>query len=189
MIEQTKTLTIEEFVRKYDEAPFEIINGRLIPVHPPLYGHSKAIKRIYDAILFYNQEHYYGEVFTETTFIIEYQTDWVAGSRVPDVLFVRKERLKAYEAETENSDLKPLALVPDLVVEVVSKNDTYSDVNEKIDAYLDDGVELIWVVDPQRKRVAVYEGNDQPVMLGEGDSLSGGDVVPGFELKVSEVFS
>jgi Uma2 family endonuclease len=188
MVELTKPLTIEEFVQQYDKAPFEIINGRFIPVHPPLFGHSKAIKHIYDAVLLYNQEHYYGEVFTETTFIIQYQTDWVAGSRIPDVLFVRKDRLKAYEEETEDVALKPLALIPDLVVEVVSKNDTYSEVNEKIDVYLDDGVELIWVVDTQRKRITVYEQGKQPITLGESDSVSGGAVIPGFELKLSVVF-
>ncbi len=188
MIERTDTLTIEEFVRRYDEAPFEFINGRFIPVHPPLFGHSVAIKHIYDAIFLYNHEHDYGDVFTETTFVIQYQTDWVAGSRIPDVLFVRKARLHAYEAETEDSHLKPLALIPDLVVEVVSKNDTYSEVNEKIEIYLADGVELIWVVDTQRKRITVYEPDKQPVTLGEGDSVSGGAVIPGFELKLSEVF-
>lgn len=188
MVELARPLTIEEFVRRYDEAPFEIINGRFIPVHPPLFGHSIATKRIYDAILFFNQEHYYGEVFTETTFIIQYQTDWVAGSRIPDVLFIRKDRLKAYQDETENAALKPLALIPDLVVEVVSKNDTYSEVNEKIDVYLDDGVELIWVVDTQRKRITVYEQGKQPVTLGNGDSVSGGAVIPGFELKLKVIF-
>ena len=188
MIERTEQLTIEEFVRQYDEAPFEIINGRFIPVHPPLYGHSIAIKFIYDAIILFDHDHQFGEAYTETTFILEYQPDWVAGSRVPDISFFRKERLTAYRASQENYRDKPLALIPDLVVEVVSKHDTYSEVNEKIDAYLDDGVELIWIVDTQRKRITVYETGKQPITLGESDFVSGGAVIPGFELKLSTVF-
>jgi Uma2 family endonuclease len=72
-------------------------------------------------------------------------------------------------------------------VEIVSPNDTYSKVTEKVDLYLEDGVRMVWVIDPQRSKVTVYTA-DQQTTLGEEHTLSGGDVIPGFELTIRALF-
>lgn len=188
MVERARELTIDEFMRLYDEQPFEIINGERKMMSPTKFGHSKISKRIYDALLLYCLSHGLGEVFFETVFILEDKPDWVEGSRTPDVMFVSKERLAAYEAQMQDINDKPLILVPDLVVEVVSPTDRYSDVDEKIDAYLADGVKMLWIVDPQQEKVKVYEiGKAQPDTKRTGDTISGGEVIPGFAIKVSDI--
>ena len=188
--EQTKALTIDEFTRLYDEAPFEIIHGKWIPMSPTKFRHSRVSKRVYDAFLRYTDRHDTGEVFFETVYILEDRPNGVEGSRVPDVMFIRKESMARYLADTTDAEDKPLILVPDLVVEVISPTDSYSDVAAKIEAYLEDGVSIIWVFDPQRKNVAVYQGGSrEPLIHRAGDILSGGDVAPGFELAVSNIFA
>jgi len=157
---------------------------------PTKKRHCKISKQIYDKILYYLVEHEVGEVFFETTYILEDKSDWVAGSRVPDVSFYELERYNKYESENPDSDDKPFILVPDLAVEVVSPKDSYSKVNTKIEMYLSDGVRLLWIVDPQNKTIAVYEsGNNIPKTLRDGDTLSGGLVLPEFVLDVGAIFA
>lgn len=190
MAERTKIrMSIDEYVARFEEQPFEIINGEIWAMTPAKKKHSKISKRIYDRILFFLSEHDLGEVFFETAFILEDVTDWVAGSRVPDVMFYECNRYDAHEAENPDDEGKPFILVPDLVVEIISPTDKYTEVNQKLDAYLGDGVKLIWIVDPQRKTISVYEGSDTPKTLREDDTLTGGDVLKGFELGVKEVFA
>lgn len=189
MAEQVKIrMTIQEFMERYEEQPFELIRGEIWEMSPVKFGHSESAKIIYDGIYDYLKENPIGAVYSETVFILEDKTDWVDGSRVPDVMYVEQTRLDQYRAANPDYRDKPLVLVPDLVIEVISPKDSYSKVNEKIEAYLSDGVRLLWIVDPQRKTIAVYEGSDTPKTLREGDVLSGGAVLVGFEMGVDTVF-
>jgi Uma2 family endonuclease len=72
-------------------------------------------------------------------------------------------------------------------VEVVSENDSFPSLQRKVETYLRDGVRLVWVVDPDSARVTVYQGNRFQT-LTKSDTLSGADVIPGFELKLAELF-
>ena len=190
MAERTKIgMSLDEFMVRFEEQPFELINGEARDVTPAKKKHSKISKHIYDRILFYLVENDIGEVFFETTFIIEDKTDWVGGSRIPDVSFYEKSRFDEHEKDNPDDEEKPFILVPDLVVEVISPTDKYTDVNTKVDTYLSDGVKLIWIVDPQRKTIAVYEGNDTAKILRVDDTLTGENVLPDFELSVKDIFS
>lgn len=77
---------------------------------------------------------------------------------------------------------------PDLAVEVLDPNETYSEVEEKIEDWLMAGTRAVWIVNPKRQSVAVYRSMKDVMHLSEGDELEGGDVVPGFRCKVSEIF-
>ena len=182
-------LLLKDFLDAFAEQPFELINGRQRIMPPVKFGHSSLTKLLYDVLLFFLHNKELGDIFMETAFVIQHQTDWVSGSRIPDVMFIREARLNEYLSETEQADDKPLALVPDFVIEVVSPTDKYSDVNEKIEAYLTDDVALIWVVDPQRQTVSVHSSQSpQGILYRKGDILTGGDILPGFELAVSQLF-
>jgi Uma2 family endonuclease len=79
--------------------------------------------------------------------------------------------------------------VPYLVAEVVSPTDKFSELDEKIDAYLADGVRLIWVIDPQRRKAIVYRPDaEQPTHLSGAGVLDGSDVLPGFQIALSALF-
>jgi Uma2 family endonuclease len=77
---------------------------------------------------------------------------------------------------------------PDLAVEVLSPNDRRSVVREKIKEYVQHGVPLVWLVDPETRTVLVYEGNLRGLEFGDTDSLVGGSILPGFSCKVADLF-
>jgi Uma2 family endonuclease len=80
-------------------------------------------------------------------------------------------------------------LAPDLVVEIASPNDAYTELRDKVDEWLQAGVQVVWVVDPQRRTVEVFQP-DQPIrVLREGDTLTGDPVLPDFQLPLSELFA
>jgi Uma2 family endonuclease len=141
-----------------------------------------------EAFLAYERQTGRGEAFSEAPYVLVEAKNWVKGSRVPEVMYCSAERLKAYREQVPDWKSKPLILVPDLVVEVVSANDRYTDIQSKVEVYQNDGVNLIWVIDPHRQKVIVHQGNLQTI-LSVQDTLSGGEVVPGFEVPVADLFA
>jgi Uma2 family endonuclease len=83
-------MTMQEFIERFEEQPFELINGEIWEMSPVKFGHSQITKVIYDAIYDYLKENPIGEVFPETAFVLEDKSDWVEGSRVPDVMYIEK---------------------------------------------------------------------------------------------------
>jgi Uma2 family endonuclease len=83
-----------------------------------------------------------------------------------------------------------LSFAPELVVEVVSKNDTDYEIERKINHYKQVGVKLIWVVHPVSQTVGVYNlaNGMVPQIIGGGGELDGEDVLPGFKLAVKALF-
>lgn len=105
--------------------------------------------------------------------------------RIPDVSFISRGRLPGGKVPRD-----PIAdLVPDLAVEVVSKSNTTEEMQQKLEDYLTAGVRLVWYVYPLTRSVRVYTAIDQETTVGEGESLAGGDVLPGFTLPVSQIFA
>ena len=79
--------------------------------------------------------------------------------------------------------------VPDIAVEVLSPSDRWRDVQDKIDAYMDAGTPLLWIVDPRRQTATVYRPGQPPLTLRDlDDVLDGADVLPGFGVTLREVF-
>jgi Uma2 family endonuclease len=188
-------MPIEEFIRLYDaEGPFELINGERVPKMPNVAGHGEIIEILYLAIYSVVSAGQLGKVLREMPFVLSYSSNWVTGSRVPDLMYYIADRINAYKAATPDWKDKPYVLVPDLVVEVVSPNDDLGVLDEKIDLYLSDGVRAVWTVDPQRGKVAVYvlvldkPQTKQQTTLTRNDTLTGGEIIPGFEIKVSTIF-
>jgi len=103
--------------------------------------------------------------------------------RFPDVSFVACGRL-----EGERTPEGYLKLAPDLALEVVSPNDSAYEVEEKRVAYLRAGVRLLWVVYPPTRTVFVFRLTGSVAVLGEGDTLSGEDVLPDFSCPVARFF-
>src|SRR5687767_9865701 len=132
-----KPMTIADFVQLYEEQPFELIEGERIPLVPPVMLHVLLVKRLLLILSEYEKQTGRGEAFSEAPFILahEYDSNWVKGSRVPDLMFVSADRLKIYREQTPDWGSMPLLVVPDLAVEVVSPNDRYSAINAKVDRY------------------------------------------------------
>lgn len=104
--------------------------------------------------------------------------------RKPDVSFVRNGRLPD-EQPADGYD----KLAPDLAVEVVSPSDTVQELEEKISEYLAAGVQLVWVINPVLRTVAVHHPNRSITVLREGDELTAEEVITGFRCPVNALFA
>jgi Uma2 family endonuclease len=105
--------------------------------------------------------------------------------RVPDVCFISWERFPGGKLPQT-----PIpAVAPDLAVEVLSEGNTEGEMQRKLRDYFAAGVRLVWYVDPRIRTVAVYVSPEQRTLLSESDLLTGGDVLPGFELPLRELFA
>jgi Uma2 family endonuclease len=78
--------------------------------------------------------------------------------------------------------------IPTLVVEISSPSDVEEAVNEKIDQYLRHGVSLVWIVDPYFETVVVHERGQPPRMVNVNDALSADPYLPGFSVRVVDIF-
>ena len=108
--------------------------------------------------------------------------------RLPDVTYISATALPPGGLIPQESIG---SLPPTIAVEVISKANTAAEMHQKLQEYFDSGAKLVWMVYPVPKTVAVYEGpTDAPsVVLSETDTLSGGQVLPGFGMKLSVLFA
>jgi Uma2 family endonuclease len=102
--------------------------------------------------------------------------------RIPDVSFICWERLP------QDRDPMP-AVSPDLAVEVLSPSNTEREIQKKLDDYFTGGTRLAWIIDPVARAARVYHAPDQFTAIDQTGSLTGGDVLPGFELPLTRLFA
>ena len=102
-------------------------------------------------------------------------------ARAPDGAFVRAGR--------DASRRGYYAGAPDLAIEVLSPGDRPGYVREKVAEWLEFGTGAVWVVDPYARTLSIHTAGSAPVTLGEGDMLTGGDLLSGFELPVRDIFA
>jgi Uma2 family endonuclease len=82
-----------------------------------------------------------------------------------------------------------LEVIPDLVIEILSKHDTVEAISDKIDDWLGAGVQMLWIVDPFRRTVTIYQPGHDPTLLGEHGILEGDPIIAGFRCPVAEIFA
>lgn len=81
-----------------------------------------------------------------------------------------------------------IPVVPDLAAEVISPNDLAYEVDEKVEEWLAAGTLLVWVINPETRKVRVHPANGPEVILKPDDELTGGEVLPSFRCKVADLF-
>jgi Uma2 family endonuclease len=171
------------------EGFFEIIDGQQIRRMPNVAGHHELIYRL---MLLLNTHLTRigggGYVAGETPYITEERTDWVKGSRAPDVLYFTAERWAAYVARYPDWRARPFLIPPDLAIEVISPTDRFSQVSAKARVMIRDGVRLVWLVDPFERLAYLVTESGMVTIEAEG-ALDGGDVLPGFAVALAEVLA
>lgn len=105
--------------------------------------------------------------------------------RIPDVAFVSWARLPGQEMPK----VPVPELVPDLVVEVLSKGNTKEEMDRKRKDYLRAGVRLLWYVDPATRTASVFRADGSHLLLDQSQSLDGEDVLAGFSLSLPDLFA
>ena len=177
-----KPVTAEELLMMPDDGlRSELVRGEVRRMAPAGNVHGRLAVNVAAPLHQYVRENNLGVVFAaETGFKLASDPDTV---RAPDVAFVSRERI---EEVGEVEGFWPGA--PDLAVEVVSPNDLYTEVEEKVLGWLEAGSRMVLVVNPRNKTVSVRRHQAEVYVLAEGDALDGGEVVPGWELPVADVF-
>lgn len=105
--------------------------------------------------------------------------------RIPDVAFASWRRFPKRKIPRQ-----PIpALVPDLAVEVLSENNTETEMSRKVQEYFAAGVLLVWIIDPTNRSARVFTTPDQAILLTQNDDLDGGQVLPGFRLPLGDLFA
>lgn len=105
--------------------------------------------------------------------------------RAPDASWVRRERLEALNPDPA----KFLPMAPDFAVELRSASDSLKTTQQKMHEYIDCGVRLGWLIDPQNQQVEIYRQGKDVEVLPLPTSLSGEDVLPGFVLDLTQILS
>ena len=163
---------------------FELIDGELFEMSPPGWEHGTLAGEIYHYFRLFDPERKLGTPTVETGF---YPAEDRSTLLSPDVAFTSIARAP------ERIFKKWAPMMPDLAVEVVSPSNTMPQVRRKAAIFLQHGTQLVWIVIPDNKGVEVCrldaEGKIQSEIVGENSTLSGESVLPGFNLKLSLLFS
>jgi Uma2 family endonuclease len=160
---------------------YELIQGELRKMSPSGNEHGRIAANITRSLGQHVVDSDLGAVYAaETGFLIATNPDTV---RALDVAFVSQERL---DRVGPVQGYWPGA--PDLVVEVISASDTYTEVEEKVMDWLQAGAHMVVVVNPRKRVVKVHRSPNDVVTLTEGENLDGGEVVSGWSMAIKEVF-
>ena len=177
-----REMTVEDlYVMPDDGLNYELQAGMLVSEPAPGFRHGHVVAAIAELLRAHVKPQRLGVVLAgDSGFILARKPDTVRG---PDVAFVSKERF-----ERSGDTVKAFVGAPDLAVEVLSPSNTPLAMHAKVADYLAAGTRCVWVVDAEAQTVTVYRSLLGPYRLGEDETLDGDDVVPGFRVRVGELF-
>jgi Uma2 family endonuclease len=184
MATQLHTMTADELLAMPDDGiRRELVEGEIREMAPAGFEHSVVAANFATELNQFVRKHKLGAVGTaDPTFRLVGEPDTV---RVPDVAFVRRERIEQMGGLTKGF----VSGGPDLAVEVVSPNDRYTEVRAKVREYLAAGTAMVIVLDAEGRSATIYRPGRAPLELTESDVIDGEDVVPGWKLPVRDIFA
>lgn len=160
---------------------YELDNGELISMAPPGDQHGAVELSLAAQLKFQGDLRGYGKARSGDVGIILWRNpDRVVGA---DAVFIGNASLPI-----QRSPEGYLETIPDLVVEVVSKNDTRPYVIRKVSDYLAAGVKVVWVADPPSRTITEHRPGREPVVYRPENVLTIEDLIPGFQLQVADAF-
>jgi Uma2 family endonuclease len=176
----TAPITADDLLAMPADARYELIRGELVEMPPPPGSpHGKLTDRLASRASVFARDNDLGEGFSECGFLIERGPDTMLA---PDWAFVAKHRLPPKETK----GYFPLA--PDVVLETRSPSDSPREVALKAAQWIAAGVRMAWVLDGDALTLTIHRPNQPPRVLHAKDTLTGEDVLPGFELPLMKVF-
>jgi Uma2 family endonuclease len=161
-----------------DGRKYELVDGEIL-VSPAGMRHSEVATRILGLIFEFLEKNPLGKVYSPDVGIA-----FPNGNvRSPDVTYVSLAKLPGGRSPDTFGEV-----IPDLAVEVLSPSDSLRELGKKIGEFLENGVPLVWLVDPTRETVTVYRSLTQTEQRNGGDTITAEPVLPGFSVKVSRFF-
>lgn len=174
-------MTAEEFVRRYLRANFELVKGVLKELPVPFLKHGRICFLIARFIEEAAERQTLGRVMTNDSFVkTRSNPDSVRGA---DVCYFSYDRLPRGQVPDGL-----LSVVPDLVVEVRSPSDTWTEIFAKVSEYLAAGVRAVVVLDAVSTSASVYRAEELQQIFHNGDELTVPEVLPGFAVAVRRLF-
>lgn len=174
-------LTAEEF----DNYPFEedkryeLDEGELIEMTRPAYKHNRVLMKLTMAVGNYLAAHPIGEaLLSENLYALAPST-----RRSPDLAIILGDR----QRELENAKVIPI--IPEIAAEVLSPSETARMIHRKLRQYFEAGVKEVWLIDPETKEAEIWTGRRLPERELAGDDEITSPLLPGFALKLPELFS
>jgi Uma2 family endonuclease len=160
---------------------YEIVDGRVVEKVMGTYetGIASLLTRVLGT---FANDHRLGQVFGEMLFRIDATKDL---QHRPDVAFVSHARWP-FQRRAPKGPVWDM--VPDLAIEVISQSNSAFEVQKKIHAYFAAGASCVWVIYPEQAEIYIYSSPKQVQVLGSGQQLEGGDLIPGFSFPVTGLF-
>lgn len=179
---ETALVTGEELFAMGDTGLCELVEGRILPMSPTGDEHGGYDINFGSVLKDFADKYKLGKVRGgEVGVYTQRNPDTV---RAADVLFISSERY-AQRKQTRGF----LDVAPDLVVEIMSPDDRWSEITQKLREYFAIGVRLIWVADPSAKTIYAYRSLTDVREFTEKDDLPGDDVLPGFSVPIATLFA
>ena len=156
----------------------ELVRGVLVVREPPGLRHGRIAMDLGAFLASYVRINGLGRIYVESGFKLASNPDTVRG---PDLSFISKARLP----EPEPVGFPEIA--PDLVVEILSPDDRPGEVLAKVADYLSAGINLVWVIDPERRLARVYRSDGSEETITADKALHGEGVLPGFACPLASI--
>jgi Uma2 family endonuclease len=167
----------EELLGRPDLEPCELVLGRVVPLSPTSLEHGRIELRLGAALLHYAESSGRGKAAAgEVGIYVHRAPDTI---RAADAMFISNER---YARRGRSGYLD---IPPELVAEILSPDDRWSEVMAKIEEYLAAGVIVVWVVDPALRKVLAYRSLTEVRQFAAGDILEDPGLLPGFALPIA----
>lgn len=168
----TTRLRLEDFLAmpRIEEDRLELIDGEVYEKPMPRWGHGSLAVRLGAAM---NEV---GFSAVEARAIIPASRDLEASAPLPDVAFYR---------DNPPADDEWMSRPPHVAIEILSLGQSRTEMRTKVEVYLRFGVESVWVLDPERHTVDVYEAGARRTL--SGDDMLQSPAAPGFAMRVADL--
>jgi Uma2 family endonuclease len=176
------TATIKDVIEieAHEDRLCELVDGVLVE-KPMGFTESRIALLLGTALQNFVNEHDLGVVTGESG-MIRMPSNLI---RMPDVAFFAWRHFPQRELPEESAP----EIAPDLAVEVLSKTNTPREMERKLGEYFSAGVRLVWFIDPAARSATIFTSPARSTVISSRDALDGGKILPGFKLRLAELFA
>lgn len=172
-----------ELCQKHPNLKLERNRADQLIIMPPTGGETgRKNADLISQLVVWNKQKKLGVVFDSST---EFKLP-LGGDRSPDAAWIKLERWRSLSNEAKK---KFPPLCPDFIIELRSESDSLTDFRAKMQEYLENGMALGWLIDPQTQQVEIYQQNQDVETINSPQTLSGEEILPEFILDFTDIWN